>query len=150
LRIHSQCMTGDIFDSARCDCGWQLEYSLKRIGVEGGILLYMSQEGRGIGLINKVKAYALQDGGMDTVEANQSLGFSADVRDYGIGAQILKQLGVTSVRLLTNNPKKIEGLQRYGIEVHARETIEMEPTADNIHYLRTKREKLGHILSLVS
>ncbi len=150
VRVHSQCITGDIFASARCDCGWQLEYSLRKIGQEGGILLYMNQEGRGIGLVNKVKAYALQDHGLDTVEANHSLGFSADMRDYGIAAQILKQLGVGSVRLLTNNPNKIEGIQRYGIKVENREPIEMEPTEDNIHYLRTKRKKLGHLLSLVS
>jgi len=149
VRIHSQCLTGDVFGSSRCDCGWQLEYSLKKISEEGGVLLYMSQEGRGIGLVNKVKAYALQDAGMDTVEANHSLGFEADSRDYGISAQILQYLGVKKIRLLTNNPKKIEGIQRYGIEVVARETIEMEPTENNLEYLRTKRKKLGHLLSLI-
>lgn len=149
VRVHSQCMTGDIFGSARCDCGWQLEYSLNKIGEEGGVLLYMNQEGRGIGLINKVKAYALQDKGLDTVEANHSLGFLADMRDYGIAAQILKQLKLQTIRLLTNNPHKIEEIQRYGLVVQKREPIEMAPTADNIRYLQTKREKLGHLLSLL-
>lgn len=150
VRIHSQCLTGDIFGSARCDCGDQLHASLERLSQEGGIMLYMSQEGRGIGLGNKIKAYALQDNGLDTVEANHSLGFAADQRDYGLAAQILKLLNVQKIRLLTNNPKKIHGIQRYDIEVTARETLEISPTKDNIDYLRTKREKLGHLLSLVS
>lgn len=150
VRIHSQCITGDVFGSARCDCGEQLHASLERMSQEGGILLYMNQEGRGIGLINKIKAYALQENGMDTVEANHSLGFPADQRDYGVAAQMLKLLGVQSVRLLTNNPKKIDGLQRYGIDVVSRETHEMLPSQNNVDYLRTKREKLGHLLSLVS
>ncbi len=148
VRVHSQCMTGDIFGSARCDCGWQLDYSLSQIGKEGGVLLYMNQEGRGIGLMNKIKAYALQDDGIDTVEANQKLGFSADLRDYALAAHILKQLGLQKIRLLTNNPLKISGIEQQGIEV-LREAIEMEPTEDNVDYLRTKRAKLGHLLSLI-
>lgn len=150
VRIHSQCLTGDVFGSARCDCGGQLLASLEKISHDGGILLYMQQEGRGIGLVNKIKAYALQDTGLDTVEANHSLGFSADQRDYGLAAQILKTLGIKKIRLLTNNPKKIHGIQRYEIEVVSREAIEMHPNQNNVDYLRTKREKLGHLLSLVS
>ena len=148
VRLHSECITGDTFGSARCDCGWQLQAALSQIGQHGGVLLYMKQEGRGIGLANKVKAYALQDQGLDTVEANHQLGFTADQRDYGIAAQILQRLGVSRIRLLTNNPEKIASLERYGIEVVAREAIEMPPTRDNVSYLHTKREKLGHLLSL--
>ena len=147
VRAHSECLTGDTFGSSRCDCGWQLQSSLKKIGEEGGILLYMRQEGRGIGLANKIKAYALQDQGRDTVQANHELGFKEDQRDYGIGAQILRALGVKKMRLLTNNPRKIYGLSGFGLEIVERLSIEMEPTGNNIGYLRTKREKLGHLLS---
>ena len=148
VRVHSECLTGDIFGSSRCDCGWQLQAALQQIGKSGGVLLYMSQEGRGIGLMDKIKAYALQDGGMDTVEANLHLGLQADHRDYGIGSQILRYLGITRVRLLTNNPRKIVGIRGYGLDIVARESIEMSPTKDNAYYLQTKRDKLGHILQL--
>ncbi len=148
VRIHSQCLTGDVFGSERCDCGDQLMTALEQIDAAGkGVLLYMHQEGRGIGLANKIRAYELQDQGLDTVQANLQLGFQDDGRDYGIAAQILRDLGVHSVRLLTNNPKKIEGLRRYGIEVEARQPIEIPPHKGNIRYLRTKREKLGHLFT---
>jgi 3,4-dihydroxy 2-butanone 4-phosphate synthase/GTP cyclohydrolase II len=150
VRVHSECLTGDIFSSSRCDCGSQLQSSLNMIAEQGGIMIYMRQEGRGIGLVNKIKAYALQqEKGLDTVEANNYLGLPADNRDYAISAQILRYLGVTQLRLITNNPKKIEGLTKYGIEVIERQSIEMEPNCHNKMYLQTKQEKLGHLFSEV-
>jgi 3,4-dihydroxy 2-butanone 4-phosphate synthase/GTP cyclohydrolase II len=147
VRVHSECLTGDVFGSQRCDCNEQLHTSMEMIEREGaGIVLYMRQEGRGIGLMNKLKAYKLQDGGKDTVEANEALGFHADVRDYSLAAQILLDLGVKKVRLLTNNPKKIVGLKGYGIEVSERISIEVKPSSTNERYLRTKRDKLGHLI----
>jgi 3,4-dihydroxy 2-butanone 4-phosphate synthase/GTP cyclohydrolase II len=147
VRVHSQCVTGDVFGSLRCDCGEQVALAMKRIGEEGrGVLLYMRQEGRGIGLHNKLRAYALQDEGMDTVEANHALGFPADRRDYGIGMQILVDLGIHEMRLLTNNPAKRAGLDGYGLKVVERVPIIVEPNAFNMRYLETKRTKLGHLL----
>ncbi|MEN3037889.1 MAG: bifunctional 3,4-dihydroxy-2-butanone-4-phosphate synthase/GTP cyclohydrolase II [Candidatus Kryptonium sp.] len=147
VRVHSECLTGDVFGSLRCDCGDQLHSAMKIIEREGrGVILYMRQEGRGIGLVNKIKAYRLQDEGKDTVEANEMLGFKPDLRDYGIGAQILVDLGVRKMRLLTNNPKKIVGLAGYGLEIVERVPIEIQPNEINIHYLRTKRDKLGHLV----
>ncbi|MBN2039558.1 MAG: bifunctional 3,4-dihydroxy-2-butanone-4-phosphate synthase/GTP cyclohydrolase II [Spirochaetes bacterium] len=147
VRVHSECLTGDMLGSLRCDCGPQLHKSLEMIEKEGnGVVLYMRQEGRGIGLGNKLKAYHLQDKGLDTVEANIELGFPPDLRDYGIGAQILVDLGLHKIKLMTNNPKKIIGLEGYGLEVTERIPIEIEPEKDNIKYLKTKKEKMGHLI----
>ena len=149
VRVHSECLTGDVFGSQRCDCGPQLEKAMRMVADEGrGVILYMHQEGRGIGLLNKIKAYALQDEGCDTVEANLRLGFKADLRDYGIGAQMLYDLGVRKMRLLTNNPKKIVGLGGYGIQVVEQVPIVVDPCATNLRYLTTKKEKMGHIYEL--
>jgi 3,4-dihydroxy 2-butanone 4-phosphate synthase/GTP cyclohydrolase II len=150
VRVHSKCLTGDVFHSARCDCGAQLETAMARIAEEGrGVLLYLNQEGRGIGLANKIRAYELQDQGFDTVEANERLGFKADQRDYGIGAQILTDLGVKSMRLLTNNPRKFVGLQGYGLSVSDTVPLEIPPNESTRKYLKTKKDKLGHRLSSV-
>jgi 3,4-dihydroxy 2-butanone 4-phosphate synthase/GTP cyclohydrolase II len=147
VRVHSECLTGDVFHSLRCDCGEQLEQALAHIESEGrGVLLYMSQEGRGIGLLNKLKAYGLQENGLDTVEANLELGFPPDMRDYGIGNQILAELGLSTIRMLTNNPKKILGIEGFGLRVVEQVPIEMRPNAENLRYLATKRAKLGHRL----
>jgi 3,4-dihydroxy 2-butanone 4-phosphate synthase / GTP cyclohydrolase II len=147
VRVHSECLTGDVFHSLRCDCGEQLEQALERIASEEhGVLLYMAQEGRGIGLLNKLRAYELQENGYDTVEANLELGFQPDMRDYGIGNQILAELGLTTIRILTNNPKKITGIEGFGLEVVEQVPIETTPTAQNARYLATKRDKLGHKL----
>jgi 3,4-dihydroxy 2-butanone 4-phosphate synthase/GTP cyclohydrolase II len=149
VRVHSQCLTGDVFHSLRCDCGEQVEMAMKRIAKEGrGVVLYMRQEGRGIGIHNKIKAYALQDKGMDTVEANLSLGFKADQRDYGVGAQILADLGIHNMRLMTNNPKKMSGLESYGLKITEQLPITTEPNPHNRRYLKTKQKKMGHLLEI--
>jgi 3,4-dihydroxy 2-butanone 4-phosphate synthase/GTP cyclohydrolase II len=146
VRVHSACLTGDALHSLRCDCGGQLEKAMMRIAEEGeGVLLYMQQEGRGIGLLNKMKAYHLQDEGLDTVEANQRLGFAPDLRDYGIGALILKDLGLSRIRFMTNNLTKIVGLQGFGLEITERIPLEIEPNGENKRYLQTKKEKLNHV-----
>jgi len=148
VRMHSKCLTGDVFGSHRCDCGPQLHAAMRRIGEEGhGVVVYLDQEGRGIGLLNKLRAYALQDSGADTVQANQTLGFPPDLRNYGIGAQILRDVGLTSIRLMTNNPRKVVGLDAYGLEITAREALQIEETDANRGYLATKRDKLGHLLA---
>ncbi len=150
VRVHSQCLTGDVFGSCRCDCGDQLGRAMEMIEKEGlGVLLYMRQEGRGIGLANKIKAYHLQDRGSDTVEANEELGFKADLRDYGVGAQILKDLGLSTIRIMTNNPRKVVGLEGHGLKITDRIPIQITPTKYNRKYLETKRDKLGHLLSML-
>ncbi len=147
VRVHSECLTGDVFGSLRCDCGSQLHEAMSRIAEEGcGVLVYMRQEGRGIGLANKLHAYALQEGGLDTVEANERLGFKPDLREYGLGAQILADLGLSSIRLLTNNPKKVVGLDGFGLQIVEQVAIRVEPTPHNVRYLETKRVKMGHRL----
>jgi 3,4-dihydroxy 2-butanone 4-phosphate synthase/GTP cyclohydrolase II len=147
VRVHSECLTGDVFHSRRCDCGEQLEHAMARIEREGrGVVLYLSQEGRGIGLLNKLRAYELQEAGLDTVEANLELGLPADAREYGIGSQILADLGLTTIRVLTNNPKKMMGLAGFGLTVVSQEPIEIEPNHHNRAYLEAKRDKLGHTI----
>jgi 3,4-dihydroxy 2-butanone 4-phosphate synthase/GTP cyclohydrolase II len=148
VRMHSKCLTGDVFGSQRCDCGVQLSRAMELIAAEGrGAIVYLDQEGRGIGLLNKVRAYALQDSGADTVQANQHLGFAPDLRNYGIGAQILRDLGLSSIRVMTNNPRKLVGLEGYGLEIVARVPLVSNPTQENAGYLAAKKDKLGHLLT---
>ena len=150
VRVHSECLTGDLFGSQRCDCGSQLDAALEMITDAGsGVLLYLAQEGRGIGIVHKIQAYSLQEKGLDTVEANEALGFKEDLREYGTGAQILRDLGVTKINLLTNNPRKIAGIKGYGIKIEKSLPIEIKPGEHNLKYLRTKKKKLAHKLSLV-
>ena len=147
VRVHSECLTGDVFHSQRCDCGDQLETAMQMISNnKSGVIVYLKQEGRGIGLLHKIKAYRLQEGGLDTVEANEELGFSADLRDYGVGAQILKDLGITNITIMTNNPKKLVGLEGHGLNIVSRIPIKIKPNQNNMEYLKTKKSKLGHIL----
>ena len=147
VRVHSECLTGDVFHSQRCDCGDQLETAMQMIANnKSGVIVYLKQEGRGIGLLHKIKAYRLQEGGLDTVEANEKLGFSADLRDYGVGAQILKDLGITNITIMTNNPKKLVGLEGHGLNIVSRIPIKIKPNQNNKEYLKTKKSKLGHIL----
>lgn len=149
VRVHSSCITGDTLGSLKCDCGAQLEKALQRIASEGcGVLLYLNQEGRGIGLLNKIRSYALQDQGLDTVEANEALGFKADLREYGIGAQILADLGLSEIKILTNNPRKIVGIEGYGLKVVERVPMQVPPNRHNIHYIKAKKDKLGHLLEV--
>jgi 3,4-dihydroxy 2-butanone 4-phosphate synthase/GTP cyclohydrolase II len=147
VRMHSKCLTGDVFGSQRCDCGHQLHAAMAMVGREGkGVIVYLDQEGRGIGLLNKIRAYALQDSGADTVQANQRLGFAPDLRNYGIGAQILRDLGLSSIRVMTNNPRKLVGLEGYHLEIVERVPLVASPTSENLSYLNVKRDKLGHLL----
>jgi 3,4-dihydroxy 2-butanone 4-phosphate synthase/GTP cyclohydrolase II len=147
VRVHSECLTGDVFGSRRCDCGPQLHQAMRQVAEAGyGVIVYMRQEGRGIGLAPKIKAYKLQEQGYDTVEANQKLGFDMDLREYGLGAQILADLGLKTIRLLTNNPRKVVGLEGYGLEIVAQLPIKISPNIHNARYLKTKREKLGHLI----
>jgi 3,4-dihydroxy 2-butanone 4-phosphate synthase/GTP cyclohydrolase II len=148
VRMHSKCLTGDVFGSMRCDCGLQLHVAMRKIAEAGrGVVVYLDQEGRGIGLLNKLRAYALQDAGADTVQANERLGFAPDLRNYGIGAQILRDLGLSSIRIMTNNPRKLVGLDGYGLQIVERVPLVTDPNQENRGYLQVKRDKLGHLLA---